>query len=157
MKVLKKLFTIIIAITISMALISCSYSNESTSNEDSEVAVTMTNYELWETVPTEAAASGYDFSNAFDGPDFVPNMDAYILDDQSNVKGNIIILSGGSDKTRSNDYEGLPAAEYFNNANYNAFLVNYRVAPYETVDATLDVGRAIRYIKLMHPNLELRR
>lgn len=157
MKIFKKLFTIIIVFIMCMGLISCSNSKGTTSNENTEVDVTMTNYKLWKTVPTEASASDYDFTNSFDGSDFIPNMDAYILDDQSNVKGNIIILSGGGDKTRSNDSEGLPAVEFFNNANYNAFLVNYRVSPYATVDATLDVGRAIRYVKANASDLGIKK
>ena len=105
-------------------------------------------WEIWGgALAVESEASEYDFSGAFDDADFQPEMIPYLIEDQDEVKGNIIICSGGGDKARSNDYEGIPACEFYNSIGYNAFLLNYRVAPYETVDATLDVQRAIRYLK----------
>ena len=105
-------------------------------------------WNIWEgKAAVESAVSGYDFSDAFDDGDFQPGMIPYLVEDQSQVKGNIIVCSGGGDRARSNDYEGVPACEYYNSIGYNAFLLNYRVAPYETVDATLDLQRAIRYLK----------
>ena len=105
-------------------------------------------WNIWgDTIAVEEAASEYNFRKSSDGADFVPCLTAYLLDDQSTVKGNVLVLSGGGDRMRSNPAEGIPCCEWLNSIGYNAFLLDYRVQPYETVDATLDVQRAIRYLK----------
>ena len=104
-------------------------------------------WNIWgENIATEDSAD-YDFTGAFDDETFSPNIEVFLLEDQNVVKGNVFVCSGGGDKTRGNDYEGIPACEFYNSIGYNAYLVNYRVAPYETVDATLDLQRAIRFVK----------
>ena len=104
-------------------------------------------WNIWgKNIATEDSAD-YDFTGAFDDENFSPNIEAFLAEDQNAVKGNVFVCSGGGDKARENDYEGIPACEFYNSIGYNAYLVNYRVAPYETIDATLDLQRAIRYVK----------
>lgn len=105
-------------------------------------------WDIWGEKPAvESEAAEYDFQGAFDDAEFRANMIPYLVEDQSTAKGNIIVCSGGGNKSRSNDYEGIPACEFYNSIGYNAYLVNYRVAPYKSVDATLDVQRAVRYLR----------
>ena len=109
--------------------------------------VQSTTWNIWDENIASENIADYDFTGAYDNEDFVPNIVPYLLEDQTLAKGNIFVCSGGADKARGNDYEGIPACEFYNNIGYNAYLVNYRVQPYETVDATLDLQRAIRYVK----------
>ena len=59
----------------------------------------------------------------------------------------MIVCSGGGDRARSNDMEGIPACEYLNAIGYNASLLDYRVQPWRSASATLDVQRAVRFLK----------
>lgn len=43
--------------------------------------------------------------------------------------------------------EAYPSAEHFAKNGYNAFVLQYRVAPYTMQDSYVDLQRAIRYIK----------
>ncbi len=103
---------------------------------------------IWgEQMAVEGEAADYDFEGAHDPADFRPCLTPYLLENQEEVKGNIIVCSGGADRFRSNDSEGIPCCEYLNSIGYNAYLLDYRVQPYASADATLDVQRAIRYVK----------
>ena len=70
-----------------------------------------------------------------------------MIEDQENVKGNVIIIAGGSNTHRNNVVEGYPVAEFFNENGYNAYVLQRRVNPYAAEDQWLDLGRAIRYIR----------
>ncbi len=104
---------------------------------------------IWgEHMPNEAVAlsdEGWDVS--YDNKTFRPSLAPYLAADQSTVKGNIIVLSGGAFTHRCNQVEGYPVAEYFRSQGYNAFVLQYRVQPYAELDASLDLQRAIRYIR----------
>ena len=105
-------------------------------------------WDIWENeIAVETAAADYDFTKKNDPADFRPTLTTYMLEDQTSVKGNIIVLSGGGDRNRSNAAEGIPCCEWLNSIGYNAYLLDYRVQPYETADASLDTQRAVRYIK----------
>ncbi len=92
-------------------------------------------------LPTE----GWDIS--YDNEGFEPFLNPYLLEDQSAVKGNVIIIAGGGNTHRNNIVEGYPVAEFFNENGYNAYVLQRRVNPYAAVDQYLDLGRAIRYIR----------
>lgn len=83
----------------------------------------------------------------WDNPHFVPFMVPYLLEDQSQVKGNLIAIAGGGFSQRNNDVEGYPIAEAFNKLGYNAFVLQRRVAPYSSTEAYLDLQRGIRYLR----------
>ena len=107
--------------------------------------------EVWdiggEQMATEPEAAKYNFTKTFDPAEFRPTLTPYLLADQSEAKGNIVVCSGGSDRRRSNPSEGIPACEYLNDIGYNAYLLDYRVAPYRSGTMTLDVQRAVRYLR----------
>ena len=104
---------------------------------------------IWnEDMPTEENEDDLVFTNeSFDNSDFRPYLTPYLLDDQSQVKGNIIAVSGGEFKSRSNDGEGFPAAHKFNELGYNVFLLQRRVAPYGRNDIYIDFQRSLRYVR----------
>ena len=144
---MKKLLVLCLTLMMAASLLMCSsvWADEAESEADTEEHEV---WNIWENgMAVEAAAAEYDFEGKNDGADFVPQLTAYMLEDQTSVKGNIIVLSGGGDRMRSNPGEGIPCCEWLNSIGYNAYLLDYRVQPYETVDATLDVQRAIRYVK----------
>lgn len=98
-------------------------------------------------MPRYQADSALDFSKAYDPEYFVPYLCAYLVDDQSAAKGNVIVCSGGADTIRSNEVEAFATCAFLNSIGYNAFVLDYRVSPYAPVDMTLDVQRAVRYLK----------
>lgn len=103
---------------------------------------------IWgEDMPIAADADRYDYTSAYDNEGFKPFLVPYLLEDQSQVKGNVIVIAGGGYASRCNSYEGYPVAERFNELGYNAFVLQRRVAPSTTTDAHLDLQRSIRYIR----------
>lgn len=104
---------------------------------------------LWDqnNMPAEDEAKAYDYHFAFDNAGYRPLLVPYLLENQKNVKGNIIIIAGGAFYMRSNNVEGYPIARYFNFIGYNSYVLQRRVAPSKPVDAYIDLQRSIRYIK----------
>ena len=70
-----------------------------------------------------------------------------LLEDPSEAKGNVILISGGGFVDRSNPAEGYAAIPVFQKMGYNCFLLQRRVAPYSTIDIFMDLQRAIRIVK----------
>lgn len=104
-------------------------------------------WDIWgEQVPSEDT-SGYDFYLRQDRADFRPLLTVFLLDDQTQAKGNIIICSGGARETRGNAGEGYTTAAHMNALGYNCYVLQYRLLPYEAIDSYLDLQRAIRYIR----------
>lgn len=105
-------------------------------------------WEIWGAqMATEPEVVDYDFRKATDPEGFRPCLTPYLLDNQAEARGNVIVLSGGADRRRNNKGEGIPACEYLNDIGYNAFLLDYRVKPYTSFSGTLDLQRAVRYLK----------
>lgn len=103
---------------------------------------------IWgESMPQAAGADAYDYTCAYDEAGFKPFLVPYMLEDQSAVKGNIVIVAGGAFNQRCNDNEGDPVAVYWNGRGYNCFILQRRVAPSESIDSSLDLARAIRYLR----------
>ena len=103
---------------------------------------------IWgEHMPHESTAQEADWRFAFDGPDFRPFLIPYLPEDQSAVKGNIVIVSGGKYEWRSNRWEGYEAVHRFNELGYNCFLLQRRVAPYVPLDGAMDLQRSIRFLR----------
>jgi dienelactone hydrolase len=92
-------------------------------------------------------AANYDYTRAFDEAGFKPFLVPYLYGDQDKVKGNVIIVAGGGFNQRCNDGEGDPVATFFNGIGYNAYVLQRRVAPSANIDSSLDLQRAIRYIR----------
>lgn len=103
---------------------------------------------IWgEDMPEAEGAAQYDYTGKYDEAGFKPFLAPYMLEDQSGVKGNLVIVAGGAFNQRCNDNEGDPVAVYWNEKGYNCFILQRRVAPSETIDSSLDLQRAIRYIR----------
>ena len=103
---------------------------------------------IWgEDMPAEEHADEYDYYGTWDNKGFKPFLVPCMLEDQSQVKGNIILVSGGGFEQRANRWEAYPAIEIFNNLGYNCFVLQRRVAPSTPTDSGLDLQRSIRYLK----------
>lgn len=81
---------------------------------------------------------------SFDNSDFRPYLVPYLLEDQSQVKGNIIFVADGG-YTQRVDFRNVISK--FTSLGYNCFELARRVAPYGTQDIWLDMQRGIRYLK----------
>ena len=84
---------------------------------------------------------------SYDNSDFKPFLIPMLVADQSTAKGNLIVLSGGGNETRSNPNEAYKVAPAFVKLGYNCFILQRRVAPYNNDDIVMDLQRAIRYMK----------
>lgn len=114
-------------------------------------------WEIWgEDMPCSVDADALVFTpNSFDNADMRPYLTPYVLDDQSAVKGNLIVIAGGGYSTRNNRFEGFPIAEAFNERGYNCFLLERRVEPYGAEDSWMDLQRSIRYLRYRAEELGL--
>ena len=86
-------------------------------------------------------------ASAIDGYGQGPVLIKCLLDDPTQAKGNIVLISGGGFGTRSNPAEGYAAIPCFNGLGYNCFLLQRRVAPYSVADIAMDMQRSIRLVK----------
>lgn len=85
--------------------------------------------------------------NNSDGPDFIPNMEVFTVDESVTPKGAVIICPGGAFAFRSMKNEGYDIADMLTPMGYQCFIVNYRIQPYTMKESATDLQRAIRYVK----------
>jgi acetyl esterase/lipase len=83
--------------------------------------------------------------NYQDPPSFRPYMK--YIPAEGTVKGALLVCAGGAFMYRSDSNEGTPVAQWFANHGYQAFVVNYRVRPYTMQEGSLDLARAIRFVR----------
>ena len=103
---------------------------------------------IWgENMPEAENAAEYVYEKTYDEAGFKPFLVPYMLEDQSAVKGNAIVIAGGAFNQRCHDYESYPVAVQLNEMGYNAFILQRRVAPSETIDCSIDLQRSVRYLK----------
>ena len=112
---------------------------------------------IWgDSIPMAGEPDRIEFTaESYDNSDFKPFIVPYILDDQSNVKGNLILVSGGGYSERNNTGEGYPSAALFNELGYNCYVLQRRVAPYCADDIWMDMQRSIRYVRNAVEEMEL--
>ena len=82
-----------------------------------------------------------------DGYGFIPLLIKCLIDDPTQAKGNIVVVSGGGMSNRSNSGEAYPAIEVFNDLGYNVFVLQRRIRPYSDEDIFMDMQRAIRMVR----------
>ena len=75
----------------------------------------------------------------------LPTLTPYLLEGE-NLRAAIIVCPGGSFQFRAPG-EGDPIAKWLNRIGINAFVLNYRVAPYTPFTSTKDAVRAVRYLR----------
>ena len=95
----------------------------------------------------EEGVDQLNFEHTYDEAGFVPFLMPYMLEDQSKVKGNVIMVAGGGYSQRCHDYEGDASAILLNSLGYNAFILQRRVQPYANIDCALDLQRSVRYLR----------
>lgn len=74
-----------------------------------------------------------------------PNLTPYIIEKNELLSAVIVCPGGGY--THKAEHEGEPIARWLNTIGINAFVLDYRVAPYMHPYPMLDVQRAIRYVR----------
>lgn len=105
-------------------------------------------WEIWgENMAVEDPLPTTGWEISYDNEGFRPFLNPFLIEDQTAVKGNVIIIAGGGSTHRNNVVEGYPIAAFFNENGYNAYVLQRRVNPYAAEDEWLDLGRAIRYIR----------
>ena len=104
---------------------------------------------LWDdSMPMAEEAESLVFTKeSYDNSDFKPFLIPYIIEDQSQVKGNMIIIAGGGYSSRGNRGEGYPIAKAFNELGYNCYVLQRRVEPYAQEDVFMDMQRAVRMVR----------
>lgn len=85
--------------------------------------------------------------NNSDGPDFIPNMEVFTVNENIEPKGAVVICPGGAFAFRSVQNEGYDIANMLTQLGYQCFVVNYRIQPYTMQESALDLQRAIRYVR----------
>lgn len=115
--------------------------NNSTGSGD---AVMTGKVNLWEkgNIPTVT----HNVNNS-DGPDFIPNMEVFTVEESVTTKGAVIICPGGAFAFRSMQNEGYDIADMLVPMGYQCFIVNYRIQPYTMRESATDLQRAIRYVR----------
>lgn len=101
-------------------------------------------------VTTENVEAGFTV-DSYDNADFRPFLVPYLVSDQSQAKGTLIVLSGGGNTTRSNPNEAYRVAPAFLDLGQNCFVLQRRVEPYNNEDIVMDLQRSVRYIKYHAP------
>ena len=104
---------------------------------------------LWEkNVPdADLASSVGDLNN-----EGLPTLTPFLLRGKK-LRPAIIVCPGGAFQLRASS-EGEPIAKWLNLIGINAFVLNYRVAPYAPFTSTKDAVRAVRYISLSCPKIK---
>lgn len=158
--------TIILAFAYLMSLISataCSADNNSAivnDKENEESTATNDTFSANPTVSGVAPMSGTvnlwykdripattkNASNS-DGPDFIPNMEVFTVDADTEPKGAVMVCPGGAFAFRSVQNEGYDVANMLTKMGYQCFVVNYRIRPYTMQESATDLQRAIRYVR----------
>lgn len=82
-----------------------------------------------------------------DPPLFRPHMNYFPVAEGTEVKGAVLVCAGGAFMFRSDRMEGTPVAQWFARHGYQAFVVNYRVQPYRMEEGSLDLARAVRFVR----------
>ena len=82
-----------------------------------------------------------------DPPSFRPYMNYFPVAEGTTVKGAVLVCAGGAFQFRSDRMEGTPVAQWFARHGYQAFVVNYRVQPYRMEEGSLDLARAVRFVR----------
>ena len=82
-----------------------------------------------------------------DGPDFIPNMEVFTVEQGTKPKGAVVICPGGAFVFRSVQAEGYDIADMPVPMVYQCFVVNYRISPFTMQESATDLQRAIRYIR----------
>ena len=83
----------------------------------------------------------------FDDPDFRPYLTSYPVPEGTEVKGAVLICSGGAFQFRSDQPEGVEVAEALSERGYQSFVVDYRLRPYTQQEGAVDLARAVRFVR----------
>ena len=83
----------------------------------------------------------------FDDPDFKPYMTIYSVPQGTQIKGAVLVSSGGAFMFRSENAEGKDIAEAFSKLGYISFVIHYRLQPYSERESGIDIARAVKMVR----------
>lgn len=154
MKIMQKLFLLMVVLLTILNSQACTGTNLETVNKNEEWnnnhpgdigdAPMSGKVNLWErgNIPTVTQ----NVSNS-DGSDFMPNIEVFTVSENVTPKGAVLICPGGAFMFRSMQNEGYDIANMLTPMGYQCFIVNYRISPYTMRESATDLQRAIRYVR----------
>lgn len=83
-----------------------------------------------------------------------PSLIPYLVQTQT-PRGAVIVCAGGSYGWKE-PLEAFQHAEWLNEIGIHAFVLDYRVTPYTTTHALLDIKRAVRYLRYHFDKLKIK-
>jgi acetyl esterase/lipase len=90
-------------------------------------------------------------------PQDIPALTPYYPANPAGTGTAVVVCPGGSYRHLAMDHEGRQVAEWFNKHGIPAFVLTYRLGPrYRHPAMLLDAQRAIRYVRMLAPELSLR-
>lgn len=98
-------------------------------------------------MPSTPDHSGADMRSGDDGVGFRPTVVTYPVAQGTDVKGAVLVNSGGAFQFRSNGVEGEPTALALAELGYQSLLVNYRLLPFSQGESAPDLQRAVRFVR----------
>ena len=104
---------------------------------------------LWEGTPPHFDPEKHIDENVNVVPSITPYIVPETKDENGEAKktGAVIVCPGGSYVGRCESYEGHDVCEFFNSHGISAFMLNYRVFPYDYHAIRADVNRAVRWVR----------
>lgn len=75
-----------------------------------------------------------------------PSIVPFLLDKGKTPRGAVVVCPGGGYEFKA-PHEGRPIARMLNAAGIHAFVLDYRVAPYQLACSIMDVKRALRLVR----------
>lgn len=154
MKIMQKLFLLMVVLLTILNSQACTGTNLETVNKNEDWnnnhpgdigdAPMSGKVNLWErgNIPTVTQ----NVSNS-DGSDFMPNIEVFTVSENVTPKGAVLICPGGAFMFRSMQNEGYDIANMLTPMGYQCFIVNYRISPYTMRESATDLQRAIRYVR----------
>ena len=102
-------------------------------------------------VTTENVEAGFTV-DSYDNADFRPFLVPYLVSDQSQAKGTLIVLSGGRQHHPKQPQRSLSRCSCFPGSGLQLFCCcNGAWSPYNNEDIVMDLQRSVRYIKYHAP------
>lgn len=88
-----------------------------------------------------------DMTGYFDEWDFRPYVTAIPMREGVTPKGAVVLMAGGAYQFRGNFTDALTTGAALREYGFQAFVVDYRLRPYNQEEGALDVARAVRFIR----------
>ncbi len=82
-----------------------------------------------------------------DGPEDRPHVAVFPAPKERANGCAVIVCPGGGFRERAMDWEGVQVAQWLNTQGIHAFVLSYRIRPYDRSTTWLDAARAVRFVR----------